>query len=211
MPGILNMLIGIALAGIGLLIMGAKFASALGGFFVVAYSAVVVGGIQLVFGLYQFVSYHVKGSDGKAKAHADAPTKAILQAMMATSFADGKIEGEEILKIADVYRQIFDSDLEVTWIRESANSMLKKDFDIATALGAKHKSMEPSLKPLILEAAYSVAAADGFLDEKERDILFAIARALQMTEKEIAAVSRKLEVFDAQIQSVWPLAARRAF
>jgi tellurite resistance protein len=117
--------------------------------------------------------------------------------MMATSFADGKIQEEEILRIADVYRQIFASDLEVTWIRETANSMLKKDFDIAAALGAKHKLIESSLKPLILEAASSVAAADGFLDEKERDILFAMARALQMTENEIAAVSRKLEVLDA--------------
>ena len=197
MPGILNILIGIALAGIGLLIMGVKFADELGGFFAVAYTAVAVGGIQLVFGLYQFFSYHVKGSEGKAKVRFDAPTRAILQAMMATSFADGKIQEEEILRIADVYRQIFASDLEVTWIRETANSMLKKDFDIAAVLGAKHKSIESSVKPLILEAAYSVAAADGHLDEKEKAILFAMAGALQMTEKEIAAVSRKLEVFDA--------------
>ena len=197
MPGISNILIGIALAGIGLLIMGIKFANELGGFFVVAYGAVAVGGIQLVFGLYQFVRYHVKGSAGKTKGHADAPTRAILQAMKATSFADGKIQDEEILRIADVYRQIFDSDLEIRWIRETANSMLKKDFDIAAALGAKHKSIESSVKPLILEAAYSVAVADGFLDERERSILFAMAGALQMTEKDIAAVSRKLEVFDA--------------
>jgi len=190
-------IIGKALAGIGLLVMGIKFANELGGFFVVAYGAVAVGGIQLVFGLYQFVRYHVKGSAGKAKVPSDATTRAILQAMMATSFADGKIQEEEILRIADVYRQIFDSDLEVSWIRETANSMLKKDFDIAAALGAKHKSIDSSVKPLILEAAYSVAAADGLLDERERAILFAMAGALQMTEKEIAAVSRKLEVFDA--------------
>ena len=193
MPGTKNMKMGSGWVVFGLLITGITYAIAPEGYYVVAYGAVVVGGIQLIIGLIQYLNYIIKGPEGKARAHANATLTATLQAMIATSIADGKVSKKEIATIADVYRQIFGGTLVAKWIKDTAHSMLSREFDIYDALNEKYEMIENSLIPSIFRAAYFVAAADGTIDKNEENILITIANALKMTEHEVVGIFDELQ------------------
>jgi uncharacterized membrane protein len=79
MPGTKNMFIGSGFAILGLLITGITYATAPGGFFVIAYGAVFVGVVQFIYGLFQYVFYYLKSPAAKAKVHADATVTAICR------------------------------------------------------------------------------------------------------------------------------------
>jgi len=186
MPGSKNMLIGALWAIGGTLVTVVTYSAASGGgTYVVTYGAIAVGGIQFLVGLFQYLGYQMKGEEGKQEVHAEASLRAILRAMMATAAADGEIEDSEVDSIATIYEQIFGATLEENWIRENAEQMLKDDFDIYEAISDEKDIIDPNIIPLVFQASYFVAAADGTIDDNESKILMKIANALGMSDTDI--------------------------
>lgn len=100
--------------------------------------------------------------------------------MLATSVADGEVDEDELEAIAEIYLQIFGGELESSWIQDTARLMLSDEYDIGKTLAGNEVLIEDSMKPVILRAAYFVAAADGKVDDREKDLLLTIAAALKM-------------------------------
>ena len=83
--------------------------------------------------------------------------------------------------------------LERDWIKSASAKMLKSQFDVAQALGDRHLMIDSSLKPLILKAAYLVAAADGKLTQSKATKLTQIASGLRMSDSDVRNVLAELE------------------
>jgi len=188
MPGTRNMLVGFCLASIGMTITGVTYAFKPGGHFIIAYGAVFVGGCQLLLGLFEWAAYRLKGPKARAQAHAQATATAILQAMMATSIADGSIDNKEAATVALVYKKLFGATVEAVWVKETAQRMLQSEFDIEAALRDKCSLIDPELRPMVLRAACIVAASDGNVGSKETATLLNIAVALRMSEGSAAHI-----------------------
>lgn len=188
MPGSRRMITGASMAAVGALFTAITYAAKPGGFVVVAYGAVLVGGCQFLAGLFQLIGYKLKSPEGKAKAQAEASMTAILQAMLATSIADGEIQDAEVHTVATIYKKLFGGTVDPAWVRRTATEMLRNKFDVEEALSDKRSLIDPDLRPMVLKAACFVAAADGKIDSKETAILGSIAVALQMPRADASRV-----------------------
>jgi uncharacterized tellurite resistance protein B-like protein len=192
MPGTRNMLYGLGWAVLGLVVTGVTYAVAPGGHYIVAVGAIVVGGIQFLVGLFQFALYKLKTPAGREKAHAKAAITTIVQAMLATVVADGSIEDSELEAVAVIYQQLFGHTIAKSEVREAAEKMRKKNFDLAHALGDKHSLIDSEMKCLTLKAAFLVAGADGAIGSKESVVLQEIAGSLRMSRSEVESVMADL-------------------
>ncbi len=181
MPGTKNMIAGALWAVGGTLVTVVTYsATSGGGTYVVAYGAIIFGGIQFVIGLFQYLG-HQPQEGGKQ----EASSQAILGAMITTAAADHEIEDNEIDMIAGIYEQVFGNTLDKGWIKDIAEQMLRDDFDVYDAISNEMSIIDPDIVPLIFRASYLVAAADGTVDENEWEILTEIAEALDMNEVDI--------------------------
>ncbi|HVZ16792.1 MAG TPA: TerB family tellurite resistance protein [Terriglobales bacterium] len=179
---------GIILAAMGLLITSITYAAKPGGYFVVLYGAVLVGGFQAITGLFQVIGYKLKSPEGKAKTQAQASVTAVLQAMLATSIADGEINDAEVQAVSIIYKKLFGGVVEGAWIRQTATDMLRNRFDVEEAISDKRTLIDPEIRPMVLKAACLVATADDKVNKKESATLGAIAVALQMSRAESSRV-----------------------
>lgn len=194
MPGTKNMLLGALWAIGGIVVTAVTYSAASeGGIYVVTWGAIVIGGIQFIVGLVQYLGYQAKGTEGKQKVHAEASVRAILRAMMATAAADGVIEDAEVESIAAIYERVFGASPEKEWIKETSEKMLKENFDIYKAISEEKSIINPDTMPLVFKASYLVAAADGSLDDKESEILMKIANALGMSDAQVQEYITELQ------------------
>jgi tellurite resistance protein len=113
--------------------------------------------------------------------------------MLSTSIADGELDEDEVAAIAEIYIQIFGGEIQASWIQDTAKSMLSDGFDIGKTLEGNAVLIEDSMKPVILRAAYFVAAADGIIDDNEKKMLLTIADALKMEQSEIDKTFEELQ------------------
>ncbi|MEO1590438.1 MAG: TerB family tellurite resistance protein [Cyanobacteria bacterium J06632_22] len=121
--------------------------------------------------------------------------------MAAISVINGKIQEEEIEKIIEVYRQIFDRSLESDWVRGKVHAMMGQGFKIGRILGRKSILFNSSQKSLILQAAYRVAAADGAIDASEEGTLITIANALGMSVSQMNKLFSEIKSETVPVQS----------
>ena len=162
------------------------------GFGIIAYGAIIGGVIQFVVGLVQYLSYRSSVREREQEVRAGASVRAILRAMLATSIADGKLHDKEVAAIRSIFLQIFGSSVEEQVIRDTAEEMLKEDFDIADAMRNDRAIIKPEITPTILKAAFFVASADGSIDDNEIEVLGVIASALGMSESAISTLIDEL-------------------
>jgi tellurite resistance protein len=148
---------------------------------------------NILGGLFPFIVQKRKNLKGQPTSQLDPYVRAVLQAMLSTSVADGELDKNEIAAIAEIYLQIFGGELETRWIQETADSMLSDDFDIGETLSARAELIEDSMKPVILRAAWYVAAADGNVDDNEKSMLLTIAGALKMDKSTIENTFEELQ------------------
>ena len=193
MPGTTNMSMGGIVALIGLVVTAVTWIIAPGGYYVLAYGAILVGGLQFLVGLFQFAVSNLKSPRRRARDRAENTVKATLQAMLATSIADGQLQDEEVQTIARIYEQLIGGKLDSKTIKDAARSMLVNEFDIVDALYQGRSRIEVGQEPLILKAAYLVAASDGTIGEDEKKILVRVAIALGMTKDDIAHTLDELQ------------------
>lgn len=194
MPGSKNIFIGVLWVFGGFFITVMTYAEAMEGSYVLAFGVLLIGLVQLSFGLVQYFGYQMKDKATKEKVHAEVSSRAIVRAMLATAITDGKIKEHKVERIATAYEQIFGDTLESSWIRETAAQMIKAKFDIYKAIRDEKALIDPELYALILKAAYFIASADGVIDDTESKILSQISDALELDDSTIKNILAELQL-----------------
>ena len=195
MPGTTNMGVGALWAIGGTFVTAITYsATSGGGTYVIAYGAIIYGGLQFVIGLFQYLNYQSRGEEGKLEIHTEegkleihteGSLRATLTAMITMAAADGKIEDSEIDVIANIFERVFEGTLEKDSIRDTAEEILENDLDIYDAIGSETSVIDPDMVLLIFVASYQVAAADGAVDKNEINVLIQIGKALGMNDADI--------------------------
>ena len=107
MAGSFNMFIGGLAFIAGSALTAISWIIAPGGYYVVAYGAIGFGALQFLFGLFQFVSHKASSTSQSTESdRAEVSGKAILQAMLATSVANGNVQDDEIEVIVTISKQL---------------------------------------------------------------------------------------------------------
>ena len=187
MPGTTNMLV-----GMGWFILGAgatywSYSSALdtGGTYINFYGAYIIGGIQFVIGISQYLNYFVKSDEEKASLHAEISTTILLQVMLRVAAIDGKIDDNEIVMIRKIYQNTLGMEATTEEIKCQAEKMLNDGFDLYEFIDEKQSLINQEAIPIIFKAAYLVAAADGNIDKDEAEMIQKLASHLRMSNVDV--------------------------
>lgn len=132
----------------------------------------------------------------------------ILECMISVSLADGELEDAEIETIGEIYAEIMGEKSNHTELKELAlskqDTVMNSDglsrsgpFESLIAILKKElPTLDDNARELILESAFRVACADGEVEEKEGEMLKAISKALDVSERvlelEISLFQRRL-------------------
>ncbi len=171
MPGSYSIFMGICWAVIGLLITGITFLIVPGGYVVVAYGAVIVGGLQAAVGIIQMLVYKLKSPEARARHHAKVDVRTIVQCMAVVAGADGEIDANEIATIRDICVKLTNSDIDEKTINKIARSIARNEDSVDDWLARIVGQMTAQGAEIALKAGVLVALADGSVSEVERDTL----------------------------------------
>lgn len=178
---------GIGIAAIGLAITGLTFAIAPGGYFVVAYGAVLAGGIQFVIGLYQLLASKLRGRITRAEDRLSTDIAVVIRSMATVAAADGVLEPEEILMIKDITSDIFGEEPSDEQIRKICGNTNHAAF----VEELKHKDVPENVATLAVHGAIMVAMIDGEVHSKERQAIVDIAIALDLDDERLSTLVRE--------------------
>ncbi|WP_299192057.1 TerB family tellurite resistance protein [uncultured Erythrobacter sp.] len=194
-----NTLIGALFFFGGLFVTFATYSAAEGGGnYVLAWGAILFGGIQMVMGLAQ-------GSDeGEAQQLTPqqveaAGTSVILRSMISMAAADGKLDEEEVGMIRVVSRSVFGSELGEDTIRDMSAKMISGRGDISQELASVADIVSWEDADLAVTGMAMVAMADGNMDEAETARLEDYAGALGVDQERFDRALEKARVAVAQI------------
>ena len=188
MPGQKNMLVGAAFFSIGLLITLITYSAAPGGYYVVAYGAILAGGLQAIVGVFQYLAYAAKSPEKKIEHHAKVDARVIVRAMIAVSASDGMLEDSEISMIGLITKQIFGQSLDDETVRKIYESLSKNQKDLDEELENIANQVTPGGARMAILACAMVAYSDGNLDKSELDRVQKIAGLLGMGASELSSV-----------------------
>jgi len=194
MDGKRNMTIGGAWLLGGLVVTGISHeAASNGGGFTIAVGAIVLGGVQLLYGLFQTMSVSVGGE----QIQSEFSERVLLLSMLAVAAADGEIGDEEIDGIADIYKRLLGEELSRTWAKNTAVEMVMHDFDIHEALATEKHCFNSEYRALVLKAAFLVGVSDGDLQDEEFRVINKLSFALGMSDAEVDRVMEQLDNVDS--------------
>lgn len=186
MPGLGNILIGFGIAFVGTVITFATYSAASGGgTYVVAYGAIIVGGLQFVMGLFQLLFYALRGSKGREQHHADVGVRVIVRSMIAMAAADGELEPGEVTMIQMITQSMFGTPLSEDDISKAYEEFPAGGFGVLEEIGRVSGQLKPEFARLALKSMSMVAMSDGQLDEKEEQLLMAVGQKLGIGADEI--------------------------
>lgn len=192
-PGARNMGLGFLWFAGGVIITWVTYTAASGGgTYVITYGAILVGAIQFIIGLVQFLTYQAKGPEGKTHHHMEVSLRALAQTMIAMSVADGRLDDEETNTISQIYQQLTGAALEPKVIHEIAENMQKENFSISDSLNEVQSQIDDSMKSLIVRAAYFVLIADGEVEDQETKLIAEIAGALRISDVQFSRIIEEL-------------------
>ena len=178
-PGLKNMGIGAAWALGGAAVTLATYSAAsAGGTYMLAYGAIAIGGVQFVYGLYQYAKDQSRSPEDKADDRTVTGLRAMYQAMIGVATADGVLEEPEVAAIAEIFTQLTGSELATTKVRDAAAQMRIANHDLIGTLQSMDRQIDPEMKILIVKACVMVAAADGAIADQEFELICQIGGAL---------------------------------
>lgn len=179
-PGLYNIGVGAGIAALGAIVTLGSMAVTGGAFAVVAYGAVLVGGVQLAIGAGQFALFHLRSPEGKQLHFAKIELRALVRSMIAMASADGKLDPSEVGMIAGLYERFVGGTLDNQTITRVANDMMKGDHSIHDELKSTQSQISSSMKDLIIKCCYLVTIADGTLEPNESKRLSELADTLSI-------------------------------
>ncbi len=107
--------------------------------------------------------------------------QALWLTMLASALSDGIIEHRQALAVYEIYQKITGVNLSQDEVINAARSTSENEAGSLQELENISRRLHDPLKPLLLEAAYLVLAADKYVSQVEIDRLTEIAQSLGMS------------------------------
>lgn len=124
--------------------------------------------------------------------------KAMKYCLVKMMLADGEIDNREKVIIKNVVNKISHHDIELADIDELIEDVEYYAQDLEDYLQEVTPRLNAHGKELIIKAAYSVAVADGHVDEDEMDLLRTIAKAMEISKSHLRGILADLKDVDRQ-------------
>lgn len=171
-----------------------------GGSYVLAWGAILFGGVQMVMGL-------VQGSDDEAATNhitAEEIDRAgiavILRSMISMAAADGKLEESEVEMIKVVTRLVFGTELADATIREMSGKMIAENSDITGELDSLRQIISWEDADLAVLGMAMVAMSDGDMAARETARLEDYAGALGVDQVRFDTALEKARANNAKLR-----------
>lgn len=183
----------------GLIVTFVTYTSAEGGgTYVVAWGAILFGGIQMVMGLMR--GEDIEDAPVLSEEQIEATgTSVILRSMISMAAADGRLDEEEVGMIRIVTRSVFGNELGEEAIRDMSQKMISGRGNIADELASVSQIVTWADADLAVTGMAMVALADGNMDETETARLEEYAGALNVDQERFDAALDKARATVAQI------------
>lgn len=176
MAGVHNMMMGAVFFIGGSALTFATIAGTGGNFGVLFYGAILVGAIQFIVGLFQWLAYQVKSPEGRAVHHAKVDVRLLLRSMIAIAAADGTLDDGEIVLIQIISKALLGGEIEESRIREVFNQMKGKDY--LEEIASIASEVTPMGAELAVRSAVMVSLSDGEMTSDEHILISRIAAKL---------------------------------
>jgi len=111
-------------------------------------------------------------------AHLNVVQDAMVKAMAAVAFADGKVDNDEIKRMGQIYNKVTGNHVESSAIRAGIQIALDNKEPIETSLSKISNDLEPTDKANIIHAGALIALANGVFDDSEKSTLRQAANAM---------------------------------
>lgn len=179
-PGLPNIILGLIWITGGGLVTVLTHALAPEGYYLITLGLVFVGAIQLLWGLWQFLSFQFKSPEDKARYRAEIELRALVRSMVAMASADGVLHDAEVKTISRIYQNLMDHPLERATIAKVQKTMRGEKYSIYDDLAMTQAQISDSMKDNIIRACYYVMVADDDISESERERISEIAATLHV-------------------------------
>lgn len=113
---------------------------------------------------------------------------AIKRVMILMLLADGVIADAELEVIRRIYSKLSAVDLPVEALREEVEAARQDVGDVLVYLERVAPALNPRGKELVIKSAFLVAAADDQFQDKERELLAAIGKTLELSSAQVQAI-----------------------
>ncbi len=202
--GARNMAIGGAIFAVGSTVTLLTFSAAQGGgHFVVAWGAMLFGGVQFLAGVVQFLLRDRSPFD-RLLSNSTRPVKALVRAMISTAQCDGVLDQKKIAAMQAILQQIDSDRYPATTIEDAAAAMRLDKTDPAQFLATLEYDFTVADKQRILRACLMAGGAGGRFTEQKDRLLRSFAGAMKMSEQQYVAV------LDEMLRPVAPAPAAQA-
>lgn len=158
-----------------------------GGHFVVAYGAILVGGIQFIAGLFQYISHERQSPIDRLLPLATLELKALLRTMIASAESDGPLNDDKIQLIkAVLQRMTGKDDFSSFRIRDVSQAMERDGTKTSKYLAQVQSDLSFDVKQLILRTSTVMLANGNEGAVRAQAFLREIGQALQLSDQQCA-------------------------
>ncbi len=113
---------------------------------------------------------------------------AMRRVMIQMMIADGVIDDQEIEAVARFYRQVTDRNLDPERIRAEAEELSASDEPLTDYVAQVRGQLNDYGKEIVIRAALSVASADGYFSDEEKQFLTELGAAMDMSPPHLRGV-----------------------
>ena len=114
--------------------------------------------------------------------------KAIRHSMVLMMLADGVIDEEEMLMVQKIINKFGHSDMTLDELEVFVEEVSQKKEPISTYLARVAPSLNSHGKEMIIKCAVAVAAADGNIDDSEKQMIAEMATILEMSSAHLQGI-----------------------
>jgi hypothetical protein len=181
------MAIGGAIFVVGSVVTLATFSAAQGGGrFVVAWGAMLFGGVQFLAGIVQFL-VRDRSPISRLLSGSTRQVQVLVRAMIATAQSDGALDEKKVAAMQEILRRI-DSSYPASTIEDVAAAMRLDKTDTAQYIATVQYDFTVAEKQQIVRACLMAGGAGSLYTQQKDRLLRSFASAMQMTEQQYGAV-----------------------
>jgi hypothetical protein len=180
------MAVGLAVCVVGIVITAVTYSAASnGGHYIVAWGAVLFGGLQFLRGAFEFVKHLVASPADKALANTTAAYRGLVGAMASVLRTPGQPTPGECAAIATVMQKVANATIATDTIRRVSVAMQRQNA--SSFLAAKSGEISAAVKEVIIQGCFFVMSADDHRPEV-MPTLVKIGKALGMDEAKVVGI-----------------------
>jgi hypothetical protein len=182
-PGVRAMVVGLCVCIAGIVITAVTYSAASnGGHYIVAWGAVLFGGLQFLRGVFEFLKHSAQSPADKALANTTAAYRGLVGAMASVVRKPGEPTPGECAAIAAVVQKVANATIATDTIRRVSAALPSQN--ISSFLASKSGEITAAVKEVIIQGCFFVMGADGHRPEVMPTLL-KIGNALGMDEAKV--------------------------